>query len=131
MSLKEPRVGTIWAQLRSRANLLLVPAAPRFFRGLDLLGEHADVQRAGWLVLVHVLTVGLVTLNEISSEPSEAVRSTETDQHRFGYHLAPKLPRVTSAHVISSMYGDETTRLRYGSSTIRRPASQHNPPPRQ
>ncbi len=84
--------------------LLLVPAASRFLRDPDLLGEHADVQRAGGLVLVNVLTVGLVTLNEISLRPSEAVRSTETDQHRFGDHLAPELPLVTSAHVISSMF---------------------------
>ena len=83
------------------ANLLLLPAASRFLRDPDLLGEHADVQWAGWFVLVNVLTVGLVTLNEMSSGPSEAVRSTETDQHPFGYYLAPELPPAISAHMIS------------------------------
>ena len=101
MSLNALLMGTKWAQSRSSANLLLVTAASSFLRDPDLLGEHTDVQRAGWLVLVNVLTVGLVTLNEISSGASKAVRSTETDQDHFGYHLASKLPRVTSAHVIS------------------------------
>jgi len=105
MSLNALVMGTKWAQSRSSANLLLVTAASRFLRDPDLLGEHTDVQRAGWLVLVNVLTVGLVTLNEISSGASKAVRSTETDQDHFGYHPAPELPRVTSAHVISD---DET-----------------------
>jgi len=103
MSLNALGVGTIWAQSRSDPNLLLVPAPSRFLRDPDLLREHVDVQRAGWLVLVNVLTVGLVALNEISLRPSEAVRSTETDQDPFGYHLAPELPPATSAHVISSM----------------------------
>ncbi len=101
MSLNAPLMGTKWAQSRSHANLLLGPEASRFLRDPDLLGEHADVQRAGGLVLVNVLTVGLVTLNEISLRPSETVRSTQTDQHGFGYHLAPELPTATSAHVIS------------------------------
>ncbi len=69
----------------ARPNLLLVPAASRFLCAPDLLGEHADVQRAGWLVLVNVLTLGLITLNEVPLRPSEAIRSTQTDQHRLRY----------------------------------------------
>ncbi len=83
--------------------LLLAPRGPRLFRRLDLCGEHTDVQWAGELVLINVLTVGLVTLNEVFSSASEAVDSTETDQDHFGYHLARELPRRTSTHVISSM----------------------------
>lgn len=80
---------------------LLTLAAPHFLRPPDLLCEHADVQRAGRLILVNILTFGLVALNEILAAPSETVRSTETDQNRFGYYLAPELPPLTSAHVIS------------------------------
>ena len=65
MSLNALLMGTIWVQLRSHANPLLVPATARFPRGPDLLREHADVQWTGRLVLVNVLTVGLVTLNEM------------------------------------------------------------------
>jgi hypothetical protein len=72
--------------------LLLVPGAVRGLGGLDLFREHARVQRAGRLVLVNVLTPGLVTLNEIPSLASEAVRSTEEDQHMFGTPPCTRIP---------------------------------------
>jgi len=90
--------------LEGRSEELRVPAPPRFLCHPDLLGEHADVQRAGWLVLVNVLTVGLVALNDISRGLSEPVRSMETDPDRFRYHLAHELPRTISAHVIPVLH---------------------------
>src|ERR1700758_3775073 len=72
--------------------LMLVTPAPRGRDGLDLLREHADVQRAGGFVRVDVLAFGLVALHDMSALGIEAGRSPETDQHTLGYHRAPELP---------------------------------------
>ena len=87
-----------------RSEELPVPATPRFVCRPDLLREHADVERAGWLVLVNVLTVGLVALNEIFRGLSEPVRSMETDPDRFRYHLAQELPCTIPSHAIRFLH---------------------------
>src|SRR5512143_3280164 len=83
------------------AVLVLVAPAPRGRDGLDLLREQAEVQRAGGLVRVDVLTFALVALHDMSSLRLEAVRSTEADQHTLGYHRAPELPPGLPAHLSS------------------------------
>ena len=88
----------------ARSDELRVPAPPCFVCHPGLLREHADVQRAGWLVLVNVLTVDLVAQNEIFRGLSEPVRSMETNPDRFRYHLAQELPRTIPTHVIRFLH---------------------------
>src|SRR6185436_9757941 len=77
---------------------LFGPARARLVGGADLVGKQADVERAGRLVLFHVLAVGLVALDEVALRPPEAPVALEPDQHGLGDNFAPELARTTSTH---------------------------------
>jgi hypothetical protein len=78
---------------------LFAACAAGFLSRLDLVGEQAGVQRAGRFVLLNVLTFGLIALDEVPLDATEATRPLEANHHRFGHHGAPELARTTSTHV--------------------------------
>ena len=85
----------------SKSTVTVVAPATRFFGGADVLGEHADVERARRLVLVDVLAVRLIALHEVALDAAEASRSFQPDQYRLGDHFAEILSRATSTHMLS------------------------------
>src|SRR5262245_36445535 len=69
----------------------------------DLLGEHAEVQRAGRLVLFHILTLGLNERNEVGRAPFEPVVAPEPDHDRFVDDRALELTPFRFRHVLPSI----------------------------
>src|SRR6266403_209145 len=78
----------------------LAASAARFLGGLDLVGEESRVQRAGRLVFLDVLTLGLVALHEVPLDAAESPRPFETDHHGLRHHGTPELTCTASAHVL-------------------------------
>lgn len=89
------------------SDVSVVAPAASFFSRTDVFGEHADVERAGGLVLVDVLAVGLITLHEVTLHAAEAAGPFQPDQYRLGNYFAEILARATSTHMLS-LYGLHT-----------------------
>src|SRR5262249_55230428 len=109
-----------------RARPLLGSLRARFLGGLDLVSEHRGGQRAGRLVFVDVLAIGLIALHEVALRSSESARPTQSDLNALGHDTAEILACSASAHVISSARPDLRARSLGGSFTIRHEPRGHN-----
>src|SRR5262249_26171973 len=67
----------------------------------DLVGEHPDVERAGRLVLVHVLAVGLIALYEIPGRAPKTAPPLQADLHGFRDDVTRELAALSPTHAHS------------------------------
>jgi hypothetical protein len=93
-----------WPARRSLNPLHLLGDATitRLFERPDLVGKHANVERARRLVLVHVLALGLVALHEIPLRLTETARAPQANLHDLGYDVTRKFTPTTTPHLLSS-----------------------------
>jgi hypothetical protein len=59
--------------------------------GLDLLGEHAHVERTRWRIRLDVLAVRLVALDEVVPRLHQTVLSCEPDEHGLRHDGTPEV----------------------------------------
>ena len=76
-------IGGLRGPRPTTSHITVVAPAAGFFGGANVFGEHADVERAGGLVLVDVLAVGLIALHEVTLHAAEAARSLQPDENRL------------------------------------------------
>src|SRR3989442_1220511 len=92
MDARKARIGAI------SGILLLVGRRPG--------AERWAARRAGRLVLVHVLTVGLIALHEMAWGPSEAAPPAQADLNRLRDHVTQELATLSPTHARSSKVVD-------------------------